>query len=48
MIAATPEALLATQAHTIERIRASSPLLPSEFEALIKGRRSSTVAVGAP
>lgn len=35
MIAATPESLLATQTETIDKIRASSPLLPSEFTQLV-------------
>ena len=35
MIAATPESLLATQVVTIDKIRASSPLLPTEFTQLI-------------
>lgn len=35
MVAATPESLLDTQAATIDKLRASSPLLPSEFTELV-------------
>lgn len=35
MVAASPDALLLTQADTITRIRGFSPLLPSQFESLV-------------